>query len=685
MKINSNNIFLVLTIISIILLSIFQVGAIEDNPSENGDIIDDFESDFRWVVNYGEITITQKSDTSNRKNNEYMSIHFNENQDAVMIKNPTHFDFSQLDGISVDYYVPIPNEKYFFTVIIYESNGAQYDRTFKLERNGWTKVPLYFSNFEEGETSIGDDNLKLDLDKIDMISFFIGGYDGNIIPANYEINIDNLKGIVSTDVEMNPKNEYQLISQGSGAPRFVDDYGNFVEGCQLFDKYGAPVFSVGSCDKFLGVDNGWSWSSGNEIKSYDMDGTFNLSHYYTVDNLDKKHTIIDASKNGEYVVAESYTPGGSANQNELILLRGESAKKLIGEFDQNSVSLSPNNEYILVSYGIYSVDNIPKLRLYNNKGGLIWEKDKRGCCFTKKMSDNKIILSVYNTIEIYDLDFNLISKKAVYENNGNYYYRNTLIDSNIGLNSLGFSSLSNISAISIDNDILFLNDDEIISKIGINAPLSSISISPNGKYVIGVDQKWESFSELPVWHLFTNDDLVTPIFPKDGISVDTNNLSFEWDDRGALRYQIRIDNETYETNEAYFQPSDSIDLGSHEWAVKPIFENKEGHWSTPIKFYLVENDENVILQIEEVQKSTNINIIAIGAILLAILGTILMKPISKRYLLKKKLLKTHTDWCPNCHKFTGGVKICPHCGTKVAEELDLKYDKFDKTKKSDDK
>lgn len=685
MKTNSNSIFLVLTITSIILLSIFQVGAIEDNPSENGDIIDDFESDFRWVVNYGEITITQKSDNSNRKNNEYMSIHFNENQDAVMIKNPTHFDFSQLDGISVDYYVPIPNEKYFFTVIIYESNGAQYDRTFELERNGWTKVPLYFFNFEEGETSIGDDNLKLDLDKIDKISFFIGGYDGNIIPANYEINIDNLKGIVSTDVEMNPKNEYQLISHGSGTPRFVDDYGNFVEGCQLFDKYGAPVFSAGSCDEFLGVDNGWSWSSGNEINSYDMDGTFNLSYYFTVDHLDEKYTIVDASKNGEYIVASSYTPGYTPeeNENELILLHNGSTKKLIGDFNQFFASLSPNNEYILVSFIRSSDNSFEKLQLYTNRGFLIWEKEIRGYR-GGKISDDKIVLGRFDTIEVHDLDFNLISKKTVFQNNGNYYYRDTLID-NGNFNNFGFSPSSDVSAVSIGNDILFLDDDKIINKITIDNPLHLIRISPNGKYVIGVDQKVDSGFGMPEWYLFTNEDLVTPLFPKDGDSVDINNLSFLWGDEEALRYQIRIDNKTYETNEAYFQPLDSIDLGSHEWTVKPIFENKEGHWFTPIKFYLVENDENIILQIEEVQKSTNANIIAIGAILLVILGTILMKPISKRYLLKKRLLKTHADWCPNCHKFTGGVKICPHCGTKVAEEAYLKYDKFDKSKKGSDK
>lgn len=163
--------------------------------------------------------------------------------------------------------------------------------------------------------------------------------------------------------------------------------------------------------------------------------------------------------------------------------------------------------------------------------------------------------------------------------------------------------------------------------------------------------------------------------------MDNQKLKFDWDDvKGANKYWIKIDNETFETATSDFILTKNLTLGKHEWRVKAILADADSFWTQPVGFSIVSSEEKQIKKTVE-EKSINIRVVAGGVVLFIILIGIVARPFYKRWMIKKKLEKTATDWCPHCHKFTGGIATCPHCGGNTMVDSEYPKRKLEKSKK----
>lgn len=167
--------------------------------------------------------------------------------------------------------------------------------------------------------------------------------------------------------------------------------------------------------------------------------------------------------------------------------------------------------------------------------------------------------------------------------------------------------------------------------------------------------------------------VIAPIveYPKEG-TIEETTPTFKWSKLvGANKYIIKIDGIESEVFGNSYSVDKPLNAGNHSLNVKAVYsDGKQSRWGKEIVFTILpKNVETVI----------DTKIVFAGVILSVVLVAIFSRPYYKRAKLKREMAQTPTDWCPHCKKFTGGAKVCPHCGKETL--VSVTYDISKKAKK----
>lgn len=329
-----------------------------------------------------------------------------------------------------------------------------------------------------------------------------------------------------------------------------------------------------------------------------------------------------------------------------------------------------------------SPDEAQKSRIYlfDNQGRLIQKLNQDLFGYPKSVAgENNIVVGGtgvlfldYNMKKTWDKTFlremNVIKLVDYYLAAGNTKEKLPVEDIDLSINS------DLIVTITGDKYINFINKlGDLIQTYELEKPANSIASSADGKYVAVKSGDNELY-------IFTNSNVVTLLSPAPDAILDNTRPSFKWTKSNASKYILKIDNETFTTIDSEFTLDESLNTGRHQWSVKVVDSSgNEGDWLLPMTFSIVSSEEmNVTKKIVE-EKPFDPRITAGGAILFLFLAGIIARPFYKRWVLKKKMAQTPTDWCPHCHKFSGGAKVCPHCGKETLASVG--YDTSKKVKK----
>lgn len=298
--------------------------------------------------------------------------------------------------------------------------------------------------------------------------------------------------------------------------------------------------------------------------------------------------------------------------------------------------------------------------------------------FTKENIENGLVTSNGKTV--------IISRGVIekYDNNGNLLKITNESYSNSGLRA------------SYDGDLIvlfpdYINDFEdggddwsymdptlgktliIDDNLNVNIediPLTlwsdrDISLSPSGEYIL-------ARPSLDSEYLFVYTNIIQGISPRDNEIIDTNIPTFRWESTNALEYIIKIDGEEYKTNNLEFTPQSKLSPGKHTWSVQRIgIDGIDTPWSNDASF-IISTNETVVTEKSFVENPLTLYGGGVSLVILAIIGMFFVRPYYKRAKVRRNMMQKSTDWCPNCHKFTGGTKICPHCGGNTMVEIDIK-------------
>ncbi len=137
---------------------------------------------------------------------------------------------------------------------------------------------------------------------------------------------------------------------------------------------------------------------------------------------------------------------------------------------------------------------------------------------------------------------------------------------------------SNLTVLGFVNSFNILNKQgNVIQEYNLGNVIKNVQISSDGKYLLIV-----MATKIAV---FSN-ELVSMKFPEENSVIERLSPIFKWEDIGALKYLIKIDNDIFETSQPEFNINGSFPPGQHEWAVKAIYDNGiESIWTHPTQFY----------------------------------------------------------------------------------------------------
>ncbi len=196
------------------------------------------------------------------------------------------------------------------------------------------------------------------------------------------------------------------------------------------------------------------------------------------------------------------------------------------------------------------------------------------------------------------------------------------------------------------------------------------AVSPNGQYIVflintGVEITDSRGNTISRYQGYGND---ISIISNGEVAILSGNSNISiFDSQGNLKSTINkgINAKNIKiSSDGFFLAVGDFDKGVLMFA-------KEGYQIVPPK----EVTETV-----EVADPTRTNYAWVAAIVIGIIvAGFFARPYYKRAKLKREMAKTPTDWCPNCHKFTGGAKTCPHCGKETL--VSVSYDRSKKVKK----
>ena len=393
-----------------------------------------------------------------------------------------------------------------------------------------------------------------------------------------------------------------------------------------------------SCIQFSNIDNVHSLQidmydkNNNRIWKNWKDMGIRASSYGLIDVSNNGNIILSISKEGE---TKEYV-GGASIPTEVYILDRSGNKKWSQQFDGlTDVSISEFN------FGILDIYN-NKFYLHDINGQLIFKIDnvKKGAV----SSDGKIAVILRdNNIEKYDNKGNILKR-------ADQPFQNYEMEINYDGNT-----------IVLFNDELLILDNNLNATV-ISTPIKNqrglISISPSGDYIL-VRRNREDLNLL----IYAN--IIQKIYPLINENVNTNMPTFLWKSNNGLEYIIKIDNEEYKTQSLEFKAPIKLSSGIHSWSLKRIgLDGRESAWTSESNF-IISTNETVLFERIFTENPFTIYIGAISLIMVIAIGIFFIRPYYKRTKLKRGMVKTATDWCPHCKKFTGGVRVCPHCGKDI--------------------
>ena len=232
--------------------------------------------------------------------------------------------------------------------------------------------------------------------------------------------------------------------------------------------------------------------------------------------------------------------------------------------------------------------------------------------------------------------------------------------------------------IKLDSNIFEVSD----SIFTINDSISNGQHEWSVKAIYGNGE--ESIWTNPTTFYYFSDPIPHLTFPEESEIIKEENITFKWKYQdNAVKYSIDISGEIYESfNEELIISRNSFSPGMYEWSVKAIRpDGSESSQSLPRTFSISAiNTENIIKKELKTISQLNQKITFTVSILIFGVITIFVRPYYKRFRIKRKMVKTPTDWCPYCQKFTNGKEVCPHCG-KVSNKKSFYFKNGKKNEK----
>lgn len=216
----------------------------------------------------------------------------------------------------------------------------------------------------------------------------------------------------------------------------------------------------------------------------------------------------------------------------------------------------------------------------------------------------------------------------------------------------------------------------------------SSSISLNGKYIVGSSDSNLARYPRNIYEYNTKGDILKKfeIEIPEQTGVEIRKISIA--DNGVIAAYFSDDNNKIKSS-VFLIDIDGQLLWKKEFDSQITAMSMSAYGSHIVigtkngdLYYFVGKDVGNPIEVEqEVQKEDPMNpiLIVAGFLAFGIISVFVALPYYKRSKLKKEMEKTPTDWCPECHKFTGGAPICPHCHHKTL--IETKYDTSKKAKK----
>ncbi len=255
------------------------------------------------------------------------------------------------------------------------------------------------------------------------------------------------------------------------------------------------------------------------------------------------------------------------------------------------------------------------------------------------LNDNHILSSYKNNL------------KYIYQSNISLFEIN-LPDNEKVLSTAISSNGQNFAFTTKDKILIYDINMKKIAEITQNLSDPVIFLSAQGDKLLLADKKTGRISFfIPSLQL---------LYPEDGSTINANKTVLEWQNIGAEKYILNLNGKAIEVLSNRYEPSEGFALGNYEWSVRGIFSNGIVASSEISKFSIVKT-EGIVEVVEKKEELRTEYILGAFGVFVLVMGIVLL-PYYKRARLKREMVKTSTDWCPFCHRFTNRVKICPHCG-----------------------
>lgn len=478
------------------------------------------------------------------------------------------------------------------------------------------------------------------------------------------------------------------VNPGLSEQNFIEKRNFSLGEKTILSQNGKYIGIVGLDIRLFENEGNLIWKKEIDIKSNPLISVSNngdVTVFYV--NKDSNYEIILINKNGEKIFDNTIFEKLKPYENSMLYL--------------NRIKISPDGKYI----SLLLKDDT--LTLVDRKGNIVWRKQLNGRINSFEYNSiaffpsGNVVISVvsktdvrYNFINSFDPKGNEIFSATVpmtvhsmdVSDDGEYVFATGPKNTNV-LDKNG----KELKIIEKFLGIGFISKTSIFGKILLDDLNSNINGNTYGIYTINgteilrdnlddelIDAAYNSNGLYFISdHYLYYYDYVTIESPKNNERISSKNIRFSWKGDENEKYELHIDNETFQVTGTGYTLENEISLGDHKWKVKHIKENGEGGLSEERSFVVIAPDIKVVENIAG--NFQNKILIALGLLFLLFVVGYYTLPYYKRAKIKKEMAKTPTDWCPECHKFTGGAAICPHCGQKTFVET--KYDTSKKVKK----
>lgn len=340
----------------------------------------------------------------------------------------------------------------------------------------------------------------------------------------------------SSSIDLAPSGKFVVISTNS-------------EIKTLDLKTGKIIQSIPSTDSQVSTNGDYIVISGTNGKIKILDTNLKEIRSYNGDTKDaetfpSKSAISLSGKN--IIVTSSRFENYSPNVMILYFFENNSfvwKKEFSNVPVVQAISINRGGELIGVSYISLQKGGISKI--IDKKGTILNEFED---IYNLKLSaSGKYATGLKKNKAVY---FNINDSSTIWEFNYNETDAATSLDQTFD---------SNFTVISFRNFFNILNKQgNAIQKYDTDKEVREVRISSDGKYLLVVmDNKIAMFSN----------DIPLLISPEADSVIEKETPIFKWDDVGALKYLIKIDNDTFEASQPEFRMYNTLSSGQHEWSI----------------------------------------------------------------------------------------------------------------------